>query len=74
MVDGDGKPLTDKAGAPVVRTLAQCASVTDKDSCRELFINVSNCRISPPDSGVDACTRDKIMTWYDSNKSMLDSP
>jgi len=74
MVDGDGKPVVDKAGAPVVRTLAQCASVTDKDSCRELFINVSNCRISPPDSGVDACARDKIMTWYDSNKSMLDSP
>jgi tripartite ATP-independent transporter DctM subunit len=74
MVDGDGKPLLDKAGAPVVRHLAQCDKVIDKDSCRELFINASNCQISPPDGGAAACIRDKVMTWYDSNKAMLDSP
>jgi len=75
MIDGDGKPVLDKSGAPLIRKLSQCASVIDKDSCRELFIYVSNCRISPPESGTaDACVRDKIMTWYDSNKAMLDSP
>jgi tripartite ATP-independent transporter DctM subunit len=75
MLDGDGKPVLDKAGAPLIRTLSQCAGVIDQDSCRELFITVSNCRISPPDDGdIAACTRDKIATWYDANKAMLDSP
>ena len=91
MLDGDGKPLHDRSGAPVIRTLAQCDHVVDKDSCRELFIEVSNCRISPPDGGsadehsaagagnqpprgVDACIKDKIVSWYDSNHSMLESP
>ena len=61
--------------APLVRTLAGCANIIDKDSCRELFINVSSCKISPPDDGnVDACVKDKIVTWYDANKTMLDSP
>jgi C4-dicarboxylate transporter DctM subunit len=75
MLDGDGHPVLDKAGAQLVRTLSQCATEIDKDSCRELFIAVSNCQISPPtDRDVRSCVKDKIMTWYDANKSMLDAP
>jgi C4-dicarboxylate transporter, DctM subunit len=75
MLDGDGKPILDKTGAQLVRKLSQCATETDKDSCRELFIVTSNCKISPPDDrDAAACTRDKIMTWYDANKSLLDAP
>jgi hypothetical protein len=44
------------------------------DSCRELFINASNCKINPPAAGVDSCIRDKTMSWYDDNKALLDSP
>src|SRR5262249_8286350 len=49
LLDGNGDPLKDKAGNQRVRKLADCDTVTDKDSCRELFIAASNCKISPPD-------------------------
>jgi len=74
MIDGDGAPVHDKSGAPVVFRLAQCAGSSDKESCRELFINASNCQISPPAGGAAACARDKTMIWYDANKALLDSP
>ena len=66
----DGKPVTDKkTGQPIVNKLADCEKATDVDTCRQLFLDVSNCKIAPPPSGVDACVADKISTWVDSNLS-----
>ncbi|TMQ26896.1 MAG: TRAP transporter large permease [Deltaproteobacteria bacterium] len=75
LLDSDGNPLKDKAGHQRIRKLADCAraDVIDKDSCRELFINVSNCKICPPDDlGIDGCIRDRSIRWYDDNKASLD--
>jgi tripartite ATP-independent transporter DctM subunit len=62
-------PLVNSDGNAIVKKLADCASATDVDTCRELFVNVSNCKISPPDSGVDACIKDKVSTWVEANAS-----
>ena len=68
LVNSDGKPVTDKAGAPRVKHLADCAAATDRDTCRELFLGVSNCKISPPDDGtVDGCITNAVSTWVDAN-------
>jgi hypothetical protein len=74
LVDGNGNPVTDKkTGSQRVRKLADCADAVDKDTCRELFINASNCAICPPTGGdIAACQRNATMTWYDSNASTLD--
>ena len=72
LVSSDGAPVKDKAGAPIVRKLADCAGATDVDSCRELFLNVSSCKICPPDDGnLDACITDKVSTWIDANQGAL---
>ena len=69
LVNSDGGTVKDKSGNAVVKKLADCANATDVDTCRELFLNVSNCKISPPDTGVDACIKDKVSTWVDANAS-----
>jgi len=60
----------DAAGAPTIKMLANCAGATDVDSCRELFLKASSCKISPADFGgdADACIRDVVTTWKDSNQ------
>jgi C4-dicarboxylate transporter, DctM subunit len=63
-----GAPVKDKKGQQIVMHLADCDKATDVDTCRELFINASGCKISPPADGVEACMADKISTWWDSNK------
>jgi C4-dicarboxylate transporter, DctM subunit len=75
LVDGAGEPIKDKAGQPIVKHLAECDKVDGsyQETCKELFINVSSCHISPPDEGVDACARDKIVAWGDANP-VTDSP
>jgi C4-dicarboxylate transporter, DctM subunit len=69
LVGAGGAPIVDPAGAPVVKKLADCAAATDVDSCRQLFLDVSACRISPADFGGDAeaCVKDKIASWVDAN-------
>jgi len=75
LLDGAGKPLIDASGKPRVRRLADCDRVIDKDTCRELFIDVSNCKIRPPDGrDAEACAKDKIAAWYDANSGTLDEP
>jgi tripartite ATP-independent transporter DctM subunit len=71
LVDTAGEPIKDKAGQPIVKTLAACDKLDGsyQETCKELFINVSSCHISPPDDGVDACVRDKVSTWVDANAS-----
>jgi C4-dicarboxylate transporter DctM subunit len=70
LVNAAGEPIKDKkSGQPIVKTLAQCDKLggSYQETCKELFINVSSCHISPPESGVDACVRDKVATWVDAN-------
>lgn len=68
LLDRDGKPVK-KKGQDVVMHLADCEKATDTDTCRELFLNVSNCKISPPADGADSCIKDKVATWVESNAS-----
>ena len=43
---------------------------TYKETCMELFINASSCKIAPPEDGnVDACIASKSGDWVDSNMS-----
>ncbi|HEU4727797.1 MAG TPA: TRAP transporter large permease [Kofleriaceae bacterium] len=75
LVGSDGAPVKDKAGAPIVMKLAGCDATSDVDSCRDLFLKVSNCKIYPPDDGtVDACTRDAISGWVDENPGLVEAP
>ena len=69
LIKSDGTPVKDKAGHPVVKKLADCSKEIDVDTCRQLFLDVSNCTISPPDAGADACIKDKVGSWVDSNAS-----
>jgi C4-dicarboxylate transporter, DctM subunit len=69
LVSFEGVPLTDTTGAPIVKRLADCAAATDVDGCRQLFLDVSNCRISPADFGGDAerCVRRAVASWAEAN-------
>jgi C4-dicarboxylate transporter, DctM subunit len=70
LVTNDGTPVKDKkSGQPIVKHLADCDKATDVDTCRELFLDVSNCKIAPPPKGFDACVKDKVGGWVDSNAS-----
>jgi len=78
LVTSDGTPKKDKSGNPIVKKLADCAKDSDEDTCRDLFLSVTNCQIdaeavSASYKGDPAkCTRLKISDWIDSN--MSDSP
>ena len=70
LVNGAGEPVKDKkTGQPIVKTMADCNKLEGsyRETCKELFINVSSCHISPPESGVDACVKDKVSTWVEAN-------
>ncbi|MFT3691865.1 MAG: TRAP transporter large permease [Kofleriaceae bacterium] len=71
LIDAEGKPVKDKKGQDIVRHLADCEKATDTDTCRELFLNVSNCKISPPEKGADACAAEKVSDWVDANRGSL---
>jgi len=76
LVDAAGQPVKDKkTGQPIVKHLADCEKLEGsyQETCKELFINVSSCHISPPDVGLEACSRDKCATWVDANLD-ADSP
>ena len=76
LIDASGQPIANKAtGQPIVKTLAECEKLEGsyQETCKELFINVSSCHISPPDVGVEACVRDTCATWVDANLG-ADSP
>jgi tripartite ATP-independent transporter DctM subunit len=70
LVSADGSPIKDQAGAQIVKKLADCAGAIDTDSCRQLFLDVSNCHISPPDGGdVAGCVTRATASWVDANPS-----
>jgi tripartite ATP-independent transporter DctM subunit len=78
LVTSEGTPKKDKSGQPIVKKLAECAKETDVESCRELFLTVSNCKIDPDGvfdgSHGDAgkCISTKVDDWITSN--MPDAP
>ncbi len=61
--DGDEKlvkkSVVGKDGKPIVKKLATCEAMTGstKDTCRSLFVEVSNCTIMPPDT--KSCIEEK---------------
>jgi hypothetical protein len=71
LVTSEGAPVKDKAGQPVVKQLAECAKLEGsyQETCKQLFIDVSSCKISPPDSGADGCIADKVGSWVSDNAS-----
>jgi hypothetical protein len=70
IVNDKGEPVKDKkTGQPIVKKHAQCEEGSLGDTCRELFVNASNCKINPPDDGADACTKAVIQKWIDDNVS-----
>jgi tripartite ATP-independent transporter DctM subunit len=73
LVKPDGDPVKDKkTGQQIVKKLADCDKLegTYAETCRELFITASNCKILPPDDGnIDACIAEKAGEWVDANMS-----
>jgi tripartite ATP-independent transporter DctM subunit len=72
LVRPDGTPVKDKAGAQIVKKAADCEKLSgfEKDTCMEIFLYSSNCKINPPEDGnVDGCIAEKIGEWVDSNMS-----
>jgi hypothetical protein len=70
LVNAEGEPVKDKkTGQPIVKKLTECDKLdgTYAETCRELFITASNCKIDPPEDGnIDACVTDKVASWVDS--------
>lgn len=75
LVDGDGKPLTGKDGAPRVWKLADCDGERegiDGDTCKELFVAASACRNAPPEGKtLDECKAEAIGEWVSDNADEL---
>jgi hypothetical protein len=72
LVNGEGEPVKDKAGNPQKKNRAECDKLEGsyQETCRELFINASTCKINPPDDGnVDGCIAEKVGEWVDANAS-----
>src|SRR4029077_9573825 len=65
--DADEKPIDGADGKPRVKQFAACAPLkgTDRETCRSLFIDVSSCKIDPPDGDADAknCIAEKVTGW-----------
>jgi C4-dicarboxylate transporter, DctM subunit len=71
LVDGDGKPAKSKKWA-TVQKLSECDARKDDDEdkavCRELFLNVSKCKIEKVDpTEIKDCEQEAIASWVDSN-------
>jgi len=72
LVNPEGKPVKDKSGKQIVKKNEECDKLEGsyQETCRELFISVSNCKILPPDDGnIDACIAEKTGAWVESNAS-----
>lgn len=72
LVDAEGEPVKDKRGNAIVKKKDECDKLTGtyKETCLELFINASNCKILPPEDGdIDACIASISGDWVDANMS-----
>jgi C4-dicarboxylate transporter, DctM subunit len=72
LVNAAGEPVKDKAGKPQKKNRAECDKLEGsyQETCRELFITASTCKINPPEDGnVDGCIAEKVGEWVDANAS-----
>ena len=73
LVNAEGQPVKDKkTGAEIIKKRSECETLAGsyQETCRELFITASNCKINPPEDGnVDACITEKVSEWVESNMS-----
>lgn len=70
LVNAEGEPVKGKDGEPQKKTYAECDKLEGsyQETCRELFINASTCKINPPDDGnIDGCIAEKVGEWVDAN-------
>jgi C4-dicarboxylate transporter DctM subunit len=83
-IDKDGKPIVDDDGKPIagagpqlVKKPADCEPPVltkdyEQENCRDLFIAASNCKISPPDEGLEECQQAAIGEWAADNLAAED--
>jgi hypothetical protein len=72
LVNAEGEPVKDKAGAQIVKKSGECEKLEGsyQETCRELFITTSTCKINPPEGGdVEGCIKEKTGEWVDANMS-----
>lgn len=71
LVRGDGSPVLDAQGRPVIKRIAECATLPqehERESCTTLFVEVTGCRTAPPaDRSAAECEREVIADWISSN-------
>jgi len=67
LVDSEGSPVKGAGDAPIVKKLASCDKLTgsDRETCRAVFVEVSSCKIDPPEEGFDECAKEKIASWVE---------
>ena len=75
LVVADGSPVKDEAGKPIVKHLNDCEAIesdSEKASCKQLFIDVTNCR-QPPDGSAPTpdCERKAIARWAVSHMRVI---
>ena len=74
LVDSDGNPVK-KGGKQVVMKLADCdhpapGSDLDKDTCKQLFVDASSCKIDwGDDANPTGCRKTKAGEWVSQNMS-----
>jgi C4-dicarboxylate transporter, DctM subunit len=71
LVNEEGEPVKGADGKPTVKKLSECDAITselDKETCRELFLNASNCKTNPPGGQtIEECQQEAIATWVGEN-------
>jgi tripartite ATP-independent transporter DctM subunit len=70
LADADSKPILDKDKKPIVKKVEECDAIEsefDRDTCKELFVDVSKCHIRPEVGTTEECAREKIAEWADAN-------
>jgi len=75
LVIADGAPVLDPNGVQIVKKSADCDAITDsfeKDKCKGIFLDVSECRRAPPEGQSTAdCERGKIASWVADNMEYI---
>lgn len=63
--ENEAKSLVTEEGNPIVKRLSACSARTgtERETCRSLFIEVSNCKIDPPPGRLEDCIADKVTSW-----------
>lgn len=69
LVDEFGEPVKGEGDKQVVKKITDCDAKTgfEKEACRDVFVKVSNCKILPPEEGLEECTKAAISSWVTDN-------